>query len=291
MKCKAFLPAIALLLASAAAAEPPLPPDQESEHVVQPGETLYGIANRAKVPHILIAEANGLQSPYLIRAGQTLTIPRTKRHQVAKGETGFAIAFQYGVPWHEIATANSIDPDAPIKPGQNLLIPTIIGKTGGDKAGSDNTGTGKTAPAPSATSAPAPSAPKAAAANAQNFAWPLTGPIRRGFTERSRKNYHDGLDITAPKGAAVRASAEGKVIFAGTMGDYGKLVVLDHGGKWYSAYGFLSRITVKQDEKVRQGERIGMVGNTGLAKGYELHFELRRDNKPVDPGPLLPKQP
>ena len=276
----ALLPAMALLLARAAAAEPALPPDQESEHVVQPGETLLGIARRAKVPHILIAEANGLQPPYPIRAGQKLDIPRTKHHKVAKGETGFAIAFQYGVPWHDIAIANDIPPDAVIKPGQNLLIPTIIGNTG------------PAAPPPAPTPAPAAtSAPKAVTADsAPNFAWPLSGPVRRGYTERSRKNYHDGLDITAPKGAAVRASAEGKVIFAGTMGDYGKLVVLDHGGKWYSAYGFLSRITVKQDEKVKQGERIGLVGDTGLAKGYELHFELRRDNKPLDPGPLLPKR-
>ena len=116
-----------------------------------------------------------------------------------------------------------------------------------------------------------------------------TGPIRRGFTPRGRPGHHDGLDIRARAGTAVRAVAAGKVIFAGEeRRQFGKLVVVDHGAGWHSAYGFLSRITVKRGETVRPGERLGLVGRTGLAKGDELHFELRRDNRPVDPAAELP---
>lgn len=254
----------ALLAVSAAllvAAEEPVSLDEETEHVVQPGETLFGIANRTKVPRVLIAEANGLKPPYLVRAGETLKIPRTRRHKVVRGDTGFSVAYRHGVPWRDIAVANGIEEDAAIRPGQVLLIPTIIA-----------------APEPFAGDTPAP-----------RFAWPVSGPVRRGFTPREERNYHDGLDIRVPEGTAVRAAAAGRVIFAGSEPhQFGNLVVIDHGDGWNSAYAFLSRITVKHDEEVNAGERIGLSGKTGLAKGPELHFELRRANRPVDPKAELP---
>jgi murein DD-endopeptidase MepM/ murein hydrolase activator NlpD len=259
------LPALLLI-----AAGEPLPLDQETEHVVQPGETLGGIANRAKVPRVLIAEANGLKAPYVIRAGQTLKIPRTRRHKVARGDTGFSISYRYAVPWKDIAVANGIEPDTMPKPGTTLLIPTII----------------KPAAAPSPAAAVAPDEPES------RFAWPVAGTVRRGFTPRTQGDYHDGIDIRVAEGTAVRAAAAGKVLFAGKEKDqFGKLVVIDHGDGWHSAYGFLSKITVKQGEDVNKGERIGLSGHTGRAKGSELHFELRNHAEPTDPAKLLPETP
>jgi len=258
----------ALLLSAPALAE--TPPEQESEHVVQEGETLGGIANRAKVPRILIAEANGLKPPYAVRAGQKLKIPRTRHHTVKAGETGFDISYQYAVPWKDIAVANGIDPGKPVKVGQELLIPTLIA-----------------APDAAATSA----AVATTAATSTRLAWPVSGNVRRGFTARGGGNPHDGIDITADAGTAVRAAAAGKVIFAGSKGDYGNLVVIEHGAKLHTAYGFLSKITVKPGEQVGRGERVGLVGRTGLAKGDELHFEVRRSDKPVDPKGELEAKP
>jgi len=259
----ALLPAVALLLG---AAGEPLPPDQETEHVVKEGETLMGIANRAKVPRVLIIEANGLKQPYAVRSGQKLRIPRTRRHKVAQGDSGFGISYEYAVPWKDIAVANGLDPDAPLKSGKTLLIPTIIRQ---------------------------PMEPQAAAGEPQNrFAWPLSGPVRRGFAPRTQNDYHDGLDIKAKEGTAVRAAAAGKVLFAGEeRRQFGKLVVIDHGGGWHSAYGFLSKVTVTKGEEVKQGERIGLSGRTGKARGPELHFEIRDNAEPVDPARQLPAAP
>lgn len=263
MRRPAALAYAALLLL--AATEPVIPPEKATEHVVRPGETLMGIANRAKVPRVLIAEANGLTPPYVVRVGQKLRIPRTRRHKVVRGETGFTIAYNYAVPWRDIAVANGIDADAAIRPGQTLLIPTLLDR-------------------PEPEPAPAPQV-----ASSARFAWPISGPIRRGFTARGSSDYHDGLDITAREGTAVRAAAAGKVIFAGKEPrQFGNLVVVDHGDGWHTAYGFLSRITVTKDEEVRRGERIGLVGRTGLAKGSELHFEVRRSERPVNPNAQLP---
>jgi len=249
-----------------AAAEPAIPPSQESEHVVKAGETLGGIAQRAQVPRVLIIEANRLTPPYAVRAGQKLTIPRTRHHTVGRGDTRFTIAYLYGVPWSEIAVANNLAVNAELHSGQKLLIPSVIGR-------------------PTAE----PSEP-ADTATAARFAWPLAGTVRRGFTARAASaNYHEGLDIRTPVGSAVRASAAGKVLFAGDEPrQFGKLVVVEHDGGWQSAYAFLSRVTVKEGDSVRQGERVGLSGQTGMARGPELHFELRRNNRPVDPAPQLP---
>lgn len=253
-------------------------PETESVHVVTPGETLGGIAARAKVPRVLIAEANGLQPPFTVRVGQKLQIPRTRHYTVASGDTGFSIAMKYGMPWEQIATANGMEPDASVQTGQNLLIPTLLNPPA--------TGVSKLNPAP----APAASELPASNARTARFGWPVSGPIRRGYA--TGNNYHDGLDIKAAKGTMVRAAAAGTVKFAGKEKEqFGNLVVIDHGDGWYTAYGFLSRITVKEGTKVSAGERIGLVGSTGLAKGNELHFEVRQDGKPVDPLDELPKAP
>lgn len=263
MRRALLLPALALLVAAAET-----PPEQETEHVVKAGETLMGVAKRARVPRVLIAEANRLKPPYTLRAGQTLKIPRTRRHTVARGDSGFMIAYRYGVPWRDIAVANGIDVDKPLPVGSVLLIPTLI--------------------APPAEPADAP------AVTATRFAWPLSGSmagkVRRGFRSREEDDYHDGIDIRAAEGTAVRAAAAGKVVFAGREPrQFGNLVVIDHGNGWNSAYAFLSRVTVKKDEEVRAGERVGLSGRTGMARGPELHFELRRNNRPVDPVERLPE--
>ena len=269
-------PGLLLVLAPllVAAGEAALPPDQELEHVVKPGETLSGVAQRAGVPRVLIIEANRLTAPYSLRAGQKLTIPRTRHHTVGAGDTRFTIAYLYGVPWQDIAVASGIDPTAALKPGQKLLIPSVIAVPQ------------TTAAAPAASG----SSNSAAVTPELRFFWPLAGTVRRGFTQRGRSpDYHEGLDIRAPDGTAVRASAAGKVLFAGDEPrQFGKLVVVDHGGGLQSAYAFLSRITVKEGDAVSQGERVGLSGHSGQARGPELHFEIRRNNRPIDPAGQLP---
>lgn len=248
------------------------PPDT---HVVEAGETLSGIALSEQVPRVLIAEANALKPPFVIKVGQKLRIPRTRHYTVQKGDTGFSLAYRFAVPWHDIATANGMDPDTPLRAGQELLIPTILDDPG--KAAAPVTVT----PPPPPTSATAPSGPR--------FIWPVTGPIRRGYRPRGSVGFHDGLDIEAPEGTPVEATAAGRVIYADReKSQFGNLVVIDHGNGWYSAYGSLSRITVKKGEQVDQGERIGLVGDTSVTRRNELHFELRQGGKPVDPIAELP---
>lgn len=261
--------ALVLLVPPAIARDEVDPKTQtETEHVVLEGETLGGIAQRAKVPRVLIIEANALKPPYALRTGQKLVIPRRRTHTVKDGETGFGIAMDYGVPWSQIALASGIDPRGTVRTGQKLTVPTLA----------------------RAAANPAPAVPVEADGAVPAFRWPVTGKVRRAFTaKQGDKAFHDGIDVLADKGTAIRAAAPGKVIYAGQgPKEYGKTVILFHGGRWTTTYSYLDGITVKEGEDVRSGERIGLNGQTGLASKPQLHFEIRRNRVPLDPAKYLP---
>ena len=302
--------ALALLGLAAAPLLADADPKTATEHVVKPGETLGGIANRAAVPRLLIIEANGLKEPYVVRAGQKLVIPRRRSHTVKDGETTLGIALDYGVTWSIIAAANGLDPKKPVIAGQKLVIPTLTRTAAAPPAAAAASTpplTPAKAPAKAPASAadrpataatpkmapdpgPAPGAPETTAQPPAKLAWPIKGDINRAFTARGGdKPFHDGIDIKAAKGTAARAAAAGTVIFAGQgPKEYGLTVIIHHGGRWTTTYSFLDRITVRDGDKVKAAERVGLVGQTGLASEPQLHFEVRRNRVALDPVKYLP---
>jgi murein DD-endopeptidase MepM/ murein hydrolase activator NlpD len=116
--------------------------------------------------------------------------------------------------------------------------------------------------------------------SASGLIWPVSGPVTSGFGWRWGR-MHEGIDIGAPYGASVVASASGTVIHAGWMGGYGNLVVIDHGGGLSTAYAHLSSIVAGGG--VGQGQTVGYIGCTGHCFGAHLHFEVRANGSPVDP--------
>jgi murein DD-endopeptidase MepM/ murein hydrolase activator NlpD len=117
--------------------------------------------------------------------------------------------------------------------------------------------------------------------SASGFIWPVNGVVTSGFGWRWGR-MHEGIDIAAPSGTSIRAAAAGTVIFAGWMGGYGNLVIIDHGNGLATAYGHQSAIYVGGGS-VAQGTVIGAVGSTGNSTGPHLHFEVRVNGSPVDP--------
>lgn len=256
-RAAALVLSMVLLLAAPAAFADPA---KETEHVVTAGETLGGIANRAGVPLVVIAEANGLVQPYKVRLGQKLIIPRQRVHTVKSGETGLGIANRYGIALTQIAVANALEEPFDVRTGQRLIIPAMV-----------------TAPV---RRAPQPATPY--------FRAPHDGDQLMGFAMREDGSGHDGIDYAANPLEMVRASASGTVLYSGTESErFGGLVVLDHGNGWQSAYGHLARLTVSTGDAVKAGERIGLAGSEGAASRTELHFEIRRDGKKIDPAELL----
>jgi murein DD-endopeptidase MepM/ murein hydrolase activator NlpD len=118
--------------------------------------------------------------------------------------------------------------------------------------------------------------------SASGFVWPVSGPVVSAFGMRWGR-MHEGIDIAAPSGTPIAASAAGTVISAGWMGGYGNLVVIDHGGGLASAYAHMSGFAVGGGQSVAQGQVIGYVGCTGTCYGPHVHFEVRVDGAAVDP--------
>jgi murein DD-endopeptidase MepM/ murein hydrolase activator NlpD len=114
------------------------------------------------------------------------------------------------------------------------------------------------------------------------LSWPVSAPITSPFGWRWGR-MHEGIDLGAAYGAPIAAAGSGTVIYAGWLGGYGNLTVIDHGGGLATAYGHQSRIAVSVGQEVARGEIIGYVGSTGHSTGPHLHFEVRVNGQPVDP--------
>jgi murein DD-endopeptidase MepM/ murein hydrolase activator NlpD len=124
------------------------------------------------------------------------------------------------------------------------------------------------------------------------FAWPVSGTITSPFGWRSNPfggapEFHQGLDIAAPTGTTITASAGGTVLMAQWYGGYGNYILIDDGGGYSTGYGHLSAFYVSAGQQVKQGQAIGAVGCTGECTGPHVHFEIRYNGKPIDPAPRL----
>ena len=144
-------------------------------------------------------------------------------------------------------------------------------------------------PAPAASPAPAPSTGPAAInsgdADQLDWTWPAKGKVVAGFSETANLK---GIDIAGTAGEAVRASAPGRVVYAGSgLRGYGKLIIIKHNATFLSAYAHNREILVKEGQQVTRGQKIAEMGNSD-ADQVKLHFEIRRHGKPIDPAKFLP---
>ncbi|MFA5839652.1 MAG: peptidoglycan DD-metalloendopeptidase family protein [Candidatus Margulisiibacteriota bacterium] len=124
------------------------------------------------------------------------------------------------------------------------------------------------------------------------FAWPMRGRITSVFGYRRSpfwggRNMHTGIDIATSYGTPIKAADAGEVIFAGWWDGYGKAVVIDHGKGFSTVYGHMSKIYATVGLAVEKGQTIGLEGSTGYSTGPHLHFEIRKNGKPVNPSPYL----
>ena len=125
--------------------------------------------------------------------------------------------------------------------------------------------------------------------------FPVRGEVMGGFgktrhPEFSAELFRKGIDIEAPIGEEIRAVEAGKVVFADRFSGYGRMMIIDHGQRYYSIYAHLSDLRKKTGEPVQKGEPIGLVGDSDSLAGARLYFEIRKDGKPIDPLPWLRKR-
>lgn len=198
-------------------------------------------------------------------------------HTVRAGETLYSIAFRYGLDHQEIASANGISKPYTIFVNQRLRL------AGKQKVVAKRPV--KASPKPTVNS-PKRHVPEKSQASNISWRWPVDGEIISTFSLDGTLN--KGVDISGRMGESVRAAADGVVVYAGGgLRGYGKLVILKHSNKFLSAYGHNRAIRVKEGQKVKGGEIVAEIGSSGTDREM-LHFEIRRDGKPVDPLIYLP---
>lgn len=195
-------------------------------------------------------------------------------HVVQHGETVWRISQKYGSTVDAIVRANGIDDVTKIHPGQRLLVPAAGSAVKSRSSSDPEMWTRRDR---RGTSSPA-----------ARFEWPVRGRVSSGYGMRGGA-HHDGIDIRAASGTAVRAAEAGRVVHADdSLPGYGKLVILKHAGPYSTVYAHNRKILVRVGEFVKKGQVIAEVGQTGRASAPHLHFEVRRDGAAKDPLDYLP---
>ncbi len=295
------------------------------EHVVEAGDSLWLISQRYDVRIAALVRANGLKEPYTIYRGTTLRIPRRTepspedvaeaREEPAPGRKSRAagtaasappvprpapVALAEAPPSNEPGAARSRDA-APVPRHAPASASTPAPrKEAAAKAAPDAVVAARSSPRRAAAEKPAPrtvakppaapvqTALKPLPPRAGRFLRPLTGPVVTGFGPQPDGLHNDGINIAAARGAAVHSAEAGRVAYAGNeLPGYGNLLLIRHRGGWVSAYAHNDRLLVARGDEVRRGQRIALVGSSGRVTTPQLHFELRRQGRAVDPVPHL----
>ena len=226
-------------------------------------------------------------------------------HEVKPGQTLWSVARTYGVDVHTLARVNQVSDMAVLQVGQKLYVPGAIQQREIVSRCPCWTETVKPSsnvkvlsdilrPAVGSYSAKAAHpvvTAKETALERVALIWPVQGEVSRGF-EQDATRRHDGVDIVAPKGTSVQAAADGEVIFSGWgPGGYGRLVILQHQAEVVTIYAHNHDNLVRLGQRIRQGEPIATVGQSGRATGNHLHFEVRHKAIPISPHKFLPPRP
>jgi murein DD-endopeptidase MepM/ murein hydrolase activator NlpD len=272
-------------------------------YVVKPGDTLRGISDKTGAASEAIARINRIEPPFKILVGQKLKIPGGRYHKVGKGETGIAIARAYGVEWKRIAEINDLEEPYILRDGQRLLLPSqheVASMSADERAaafrvdiedlisGSEPALATSEQPAPPVPTAAKPVAPTVAVAEPSRFdgrfAWPVRGPVLRGFGRYSSGQINQGINIGTPRGTPIAAAADGVVAYVGSsIPSLGGLVIVKHGDGYTTVYGNAQKLLVRRGQSVRRGQEIAVSGDTGSVTQPSLHFEIRKGRDPVDP--------
>jgi murein DD-endopeptidase MepM/ murein hydrolase activator NlpD len=235
------------------------------------------------------------------RADEPLAAPAAARpaeHVVAAGEDLYSIALRYDLDAYQLAIANDLSPPFTVTAGQTLRLdvdrPAVAAAPDDSPTGTLPTGTTPGDIADGQGPVQAPSDGGAAAAQRvpptppavlqEGFIWPVTGTVISSFGDKGGGLYNDGINIAAAAGTPVRAAEDGVVAYAGNeLRGFGNMLLIRHADGWMTTYAHAEELLVNKGERVSKGQVIARVGSTGGVSRPQLHFEMRKGKKPVDP--------
>lgn len=260
---------------------------------VKKEDTLYSISKRSRTPLRSIIDRNHLRAPYKIKIGQLLFIPAAPVHVVHKGDTLYSVSRKYGVDMNTLANLNGIKHPYTLSLGQKLFLPGAVGageeivKETQEKVKIASKDQSEKQPQKRVSKKSSVTLPKTPSRSGR-FMWPVKGKVISNFGSLGGGRHNDGINIKAPKGTAVKAVENGVVAYAGNeLKGFGNLLLIKHSDGWVSAYAHTDKITVARGQTVKKGQEIAQVGSTGNVKDAQLHFELRKGTKAINPKDYL----
>ena len=207
-------------------------------------------------------------------------------YTVKPGDTVIRIGLETGQNWRDIVRWNNLENPNLIEVGQVLRVapPTSDNSQVATRPVAPGSATAAASAARPAAAASGTAAPASAGEDEVAFIWPAQGPLIGSFDDVKNK----GFDIAGKSGDPILASADGRVVYAGAgLRGYGNLIILKHNNTYLTAYAHNQTLLVKEDQSVKKGQKIAEMGNSD-ADRVKLHFEVRRQGKPVDPAKYLP---
>ncbi len=236
-------------------------------YTVKPGDTLIRIGLDTGQNWRDIARWNAIENANIIEVGQVLRV----------------------VPPGASVTENGVM-TRPVAPSTQVAVAPLAPASTASKPAAPATPASAPVPPVAAVPTPPPSSPAAAGGEDERemaFIWPASGSLISGFDESRNK----GVDLAGKAGDAVLAAADGRVVYAGAgLRGYGNLIILKHNNTYLTAYAHNDKLLVKEDQTVRKGQKVAEMGSSD-ADRVKLHFEIRRQGKPVDPLKYLPSRP
>jgi len=288
---------------------------------VQPGDTLASVSRRYGVGTSALVQANGLTPPYGLRTGQVLVLPAGSG-PAAPAVIAAAAPVQSAPvaprPTAAVETASLPAPPAPgpISPSTIVPPPPAAAAPSSPVSALPVAAVPPPPPAPtptptqvaalpmppaaapvaaepaSLTTVEPPAAPEEAApAHGGRFLWPVRGTVVSDFGSKPGGLQNDGINISAPRGTAIHAADAGVVVYAGNeLRGFGNLLLLKHRGGWVTAYAHADELLVHRGDEVRRGQVVARVGSTGGVAAPQLHFEVRKGSRPLNPHDYLGPQ-
>lgn len=236
----------------------PRSPVRSGEYKVQRGDTLFGIAFRFGWDWKALAAHNGISAPYVIRPGQRIRFAGARQQVTAVAASRTPQVRPQAIPPPLVIS----QPTVRSSPSATVAKPSVAARA--------------TTPVQSVTR------------SASGWAWPASGTLIGKFSSNGSLN--KGIDLAGELGQPVLAASNGTVVYAGSgLRGYGELVIIKHSDTYVSAYGHNRRLLVKEGQQVKVGQMIAEMGSTGTDR-VKLHFEIRRQGKPVDPLQYLPSR-
>ena len=226
------------------------------------------ISKKYRVTIKELIKYNKFNQPYVLKPGSYIKLPKEKYYKINKKDTLFSIARCFSINIKDLYVKNPNLNVKRLKVGNAIKLPYYANK---NKCKSNFV--------------KKKSYKKVQSSNYQPlFEWPLSGTIIASFGKKDAGRSNDGINIRSAKGNPVRAALKGKVIYSGNeLLAWGNLILIKHMNGWTTAYAHLDKVLVKLGDKVNTGNIIGSVGATGNVAKHQLHFQVRRYSKPVNP--------